>query len=138
MKFEFCKKRRRKQSLQYLRGVERGEKQRPEKKRPRYFEQEYILGDLSKQELEEKINGMLEQGTEYGDIAIKIDWNIHILRRETTSLENKYYVKVIDDKDYCSNEKVLRTLKKSGEVSPESTLIDIVFWEKYRVLLFRK
>lgn len=110
----------------------------PRKSNPRYFEQEEEVKNLSKNEFEEEINKMLAATTQYGDIAIWIDWKIHILRRETFGNENHYFVKIIKNRCDVSTERVVKTFKDYGEINPESCLVDVIFYEEYRILLFRK
>lgn len=139
MKFDFYRKRRRKKNLKHLKKPDNDVSITPKRKGTRYFEQERLIeNNISRKELEEAINQLLEEWTEYGDVTIRIDDRIHILRWETTCNENQYFVKVMRNKADLSTDKEIRLMKESGEINSEHSLVDVVFWKKYRILLFRK
>lgn len=135
---KFIGRKKRKLFKQKLMGSDNKKGGVPQKLNPRYLEQEREIYDLSKNELEKKINKMLSETTQYGDIAMWIDGKIHILRRETFEKENHYFVKIIKDRCDVSTERVVKSLKDYGGINPESCLVDVIFYQEYRILLFRK
>lgn len=121
-----------------LQSSEEEGRRREEIEHPKYFEQEYEIKRFEKDELERLLNELLKECSDYGDITIKIDEKIHIVKRETLCKENHYFVRVMKDTIILSTEREVRNLKNSGTISQNAILVDVTFFKNYRILVFRK